>query len=180
MDSIYDRMVKYSSGIFHASCIVLLVFLILDNAYNYLLEHHPGKFCDFLHYGLWILFAGSVVLFPIGTVFYFRRKPFAFSWLLLIVITFLFAVSATFGFRHPYVDDPNSDLPVKYLLDTWSSYYFLSAIVQGGIMTAIYLIFRKRFQAEDKQCCRKTSIILTAFVILFSIASVICTFLFMP
>ena len=179
-NAIYDGFVKHSNWIFCVSSIMILLFLTLDNANNYLLEHYPGKFCDFLHYFLWILFTASVVLFPVGTVFYFRRKPFAFSWLLLIGITFLAAISSTFGFRHPYIDDPYMNLPVKNLLDTWSTYYVLSAFVQGGIMTAFYLIFRKRFKAEDKQCCRKTSIILTSFVILFTIAALVGIFYFMP
>ena len=177
-NTIYDGLVKHSNWIFHVACVMILLFLILDNAYNYLLEQNPGKFY-LLYSVLNFLFVAATVLFPVGAVFYFRRKPFAFSWLLLIGITFLAAISSTFGFRHPYIDDPYMDFPVKDLLYTWSCFYISSAFVQGGIMTIFYLIFRKRFKAEDKQCCCKTSIVLTVFVILFTIAALIGTFYFM-
>ena len=177
-NAIYDGLVKHSNWIFYVACVMILLFLILNNAYNYLLEQNPGKF--YLLYSILnFLFVAATVLFPVGAVFYFRRKPFAFSWLLLIGITFLAAISSTFGFRHPYIDDPYMDFPVKDLLYTWSCFYIASAFVQGGIMTIFYLIFRKRFKAEDKQCCCKTSIVLTVFVILFTIAALIGTFYFM-
>ena len=177
-NAIYDGLVKHSNWIFHVACVMILLFVILDNANNHLLEQSPGKFC-LLYSILYFLFVAATVLFPVGAVFYFRRKPFAFSWLLLIVITFIVSISSVFGFHHPYIDDPYMDFPVKDLLYTWSCYYILSAFVQGGIMTVFYLIFRKRFKAEDKQCCCKTSIVLTFFVILFTIAALVCTCIFM-
>lgn len=178
--STYDYCTDHASWIFYLSWGALLLFLILYNVQMYCLSISANRFNSLMSGLQSFLFCAGVILFPVGTVFYCRKKPFAFSWMMVVLLTFVIALSNTFGFQNPYTDDPFYDRPLMRLLDNWSAYYFLFAVVQGGIMTVLRLIYRKHFNAEDKQCCRKTSIILTAFVILFSIASLICTFLFMP
>ena len=173
---LYNFFTCHAAKIFFSCWTAFFLILILENLTNHLLSRgYEGSFYSVSRIVSEVLFLLFVIIFPFGIAFYLRKKSFAFWWIILLLMTLIYALSATFGFRNPLIDEPFHNQPLKRFLDTWSSLYFLAALIQGSIMTILYFCLRK---IDGKNVIPfSLSFILTAFVILVSSGLLICMYI---